>query len=278
MYPTGSEMKERSLRDLFHLVKQVLPEEQELVTFPPEMPVGEALTVMQEHNFSHVPVVEGNEVLGVFSYRSFAKRIARLPKKEREPLYLPVEEFLEKLEFARITDELTALVDEFNTKDAMLVGAENRLQGIVTTVDALRYFYKVASSYVLLREIELAIRELIRASIDGEELKECIDKSLKEHYKKSATLLPICLEEMTFHDYVMLLRYQGTWEKFRAAFGGTANTVFAKLERLPDLRNDVFHFKRDLTAEEYDVLRECRDWLLTRIRKLEASRKNKQNE
>lgn len=187
-------------------------------------------------------------------------------------MFLPVEEFLEKLEFAQITDVLTALLDEFNTKDAMLVGTESRLQGIVTTIDALQYFYNVASPYVLLREIELAIRELIRASVNNEEMKESIDRSLKEHYKKTATPLPTCLEEMTLHDYVMLLRYQGTWERFRPAFGGTPNTVFAKLERLPDLRNDVFHFRRDLTAEEYDVLRDCRDWLLTRIRKLEASR------
>lgn len=265
-------MKERSLRDLFHLVKQVLPEEQELVTFPPEIPVGEALKVMLAHNFGHVPVVAGNEVLGVFSFRSFAKGVTQLTKKERDPLSLPVEEFLEKLKFAQITDELTALLDEFNSKDAMLVGTENRLQGIVTTIDALQYFYNVASPYVLLREIELAIRELIRASVSDEELKVSIDKSLKEHYKKSGISIPTCLEEMSFNDYVMLLRYQETWEKFKQAFGGTANTVYAKLEPLPNLRNDVFHFKRDLTAEEYDILRDRQDWLLTRIRKIEASR------
>jgi len=265
-------MNERSLRDLFHLVKQVLPEEQELITFSPETLVCEALRIMQAHNFGHVPVVAGNEVLGVFSFRSFAKGLAQLTKKEREPLQLPVEEFLEKLKFAQINDVLTSLLDEFNTMDAMLVGTENRLQGIVTTVDALQYFYNVASPYVLLREIELAIRELIRASVNDDELKDSIDKILKEHYRKSDASPPTCLEEMTFNDYVMLLRYQATWEKFKAAFGGTSNTVYAKLESLPSLRNDVFHFKRDLTAEEYDILRERRDWLLTRIRKLEAGR------
>jgi len=33
-------MKERSLKDLFHRVKQVLPDEQQLVSFPPGMPVS----------------------------------------------------------------------------------------------------------------------------------------------------------------------------------------------------------------------------------------------
>jgi len=36
-------MWERSLTDLFHRVKQVLPEKQELVTFPPHKTVREAL-------------------------------------------------------------------------------------------------------------------------------------------------------------------------------------------------------------------------------------------
>ena len=57
-------MTERSLKDLFHLVKQVLPETQELITFSSEMPVAEALEVMRKKNISQVPVKEGDEVLG----------------------------------------------------------------------------------------------------------------------------------------------------------------------------------------------------------------------
>jgi CBS domain-containing protein len=270
-------MKERSLRDLFHLVKQAIPEEQELVTIPSGTPVRDALLLMQQHNFGQLPVVEGHEVLGTLSYRSFAKVLVKLPEKERDPLSLDVDEFMEDLGFAAITDELTLLLDEFDLKDAMLVGSEGRLQGIVTTIDALRYFYSVASPYVMLREIELAIRALISSCASTAELKECIEKSLRKHYADSGREPPTCLEELTFHDYVMLLRYQGNWDKFQPGFGGSPHTVYAKLEPLPDLRNAVFHFKRDLTVEEYETLRDCRDWLLKRIRKTEARGKDTQN-
>jgi len=267
-------MKERTLKDIFHRVKQVLPESQKLVTFPPDKSVAEALEEMRAGNFSQVPVVEGNEVLGVFSYRSFAEGVIRLPSSERDPLSLPVEEFLEDLKYAQITDELTMLLDEFDLKDGVLVGSENRLQGIVTTIDTLRYFYGVASPYVLLREIELAIRELIRASVDEDELKDCINKSLKKHYEELGRLVPTSLEELSTNDYVMILRFGGTWDKFKTTFGGTNNLVYTKLKPLPELRNVVFHFKREITIEEYDSLRDVRDWLLKRIRKLEASRKS----
>jgi len=267
-------MTERSLKDLFHLVKQVLPETQELVTFSSEMPVAEALEVMRKKNISQVPVKEGDEVLGVFSYRSLAQGMRKLPTNHKDILSLHVEEFIEDLKFAQITDELTALLNEFDLKDAVLVGSEKRIQGIVTVADALRYFYQVASAYVMLQEIELAIRELIRSSIEKDELQQCVNKSLKEHYEKSGQSVPTCLEEMTFNDYLSLLRYKGTWEKFATAFGESSILVCAKLKPLPELRNVVFHFRREITIKEYDLLRDVREWLLKRIKKLEAHRKS----
>lgn len=270
-------MKEPSLKDLFHLVKQVLPEPQELEMFRPEKPVAEALALMRERNISQVPIVEGNTVLGVFSYRSFAEGVARLAKIVRDPLLLSVEEFTEELTFAQITDELEMLLDEFDLKDAVLVGSKARLQGIVTTIDALRYFYKVASEFVMLREIELAIRELIRVSVDEKGLKECIYKSLKKQKEEFKQKVPTCLEDMTLHDYVMILRRHDTWEKFSDAFGIERRVVCAKLEKLPELRNTVFHFRRKITIEEYDTLRRVRDWLLRRISKFEARWKVEQD-
>lgn len=271
-------MKERSLKELFHLIKKVLPEAQELVTFSPETTVAEALEVMCKRNFSQVPVVAGDQVLGVFSYRSLAQRIARLPQNELNILSLRVEEFLEDLNFAQITDELTGLLKEFDLKDAVLVGSEKRLQGIVTVVDALQYFYQVASAYVMLQEIELAIRELIRFSVDKDELQECINRSLKDHYDKLGRSVPIFLEEMSFEDYLNLLRFKGTWKNFAVAFGESSNIVCTKLKPIPELRNIVFHFRREITIEEYDLLRDVRDWLLKRIKKLEAYGKSDQDE
>jgi len=275
--PTGSiprkkilDEKERSLKDLFHLIKNVLSEDQTLITFRPEMPVIEALAEMRKHNYSQVPVLKHNEVLGVFSYRSFAENVINLPESERRSLSVPVEEFLEDLNYAHVRDEVIAYLDEFELKDAILVGLENRLQGIITTIDVLRYFYKIASPYIVLREIELSIRELIRISVTDDELEECINRSIKQHYEEINKPLPTCLEELTLHDYVMLLRFKGTWEKFSPTFGKSSSIVYAKLEPLPELRNDIFHHRRELKKDESAFLMQVRDWLLKKVRKVEA--------
>src|ERR1700677_1521091 len=63
---------------LFHQVNRVVPADQQLLTIPPEMAVRDAIALLQEHRFSQLPVVAGARVLGVFSYRSFAHKAARL--------------------------------------------------------------------------------------------------------------------------------------------------------------------------------------------------------
>ena len=46
-----------------------------------------------------------------------------------------------------------------------LVGEPNRLQGIVTAMDILRYMYGVASPFVLIAEVELALRALMQLAV-----------------------------------------------------------------------------------------------------------------
>jgi CBS domain-containing protein len=174
-------MSSRSLQDLFHLVSRAVPEAQNLVTVTADTIVQEALDIMFEKNFSQLPVLEGDQVLGVFSYRSFLKDFRN---RGKNPQSLPVEEFLEDLKFVHAKDVLPDLLDEFELKDSVLVGSEDNLVGIVTTTDALRFFYEVASPYVVLRAIELSIRELMRASVSESTLQECIAQCLAQHYRK----------------------------------------------------------------------------------------------
>ena len=47
------------------------------VTVGPDTTVGEALDLMLAHGFRHLPIVEGNEVLGVVSMRDLARNLAR---------------------------------------------------------------------------------------------------------------------------------------------------------------------------------------------------------
>ena len=57
----------------FHDVGSVFPGEISIVSLTPQTPAGEALKLMLEKRFSQLPVMEGGEVLGVFSLWSLAQ-------------------------------------------------------------------------------------------------------------------------------------------------------------------------------------------------------------
>src|SRR3954452_14607080 len=89
------------LIQLFHRLNSAIPEQQEVVSVPPEMPVREAFYVMSVNGFSQLPVKRGAEILGVFSYRAFSARASEIEGTGLSLDDVPVSEFLESLVIAR---------------------------------------------------------------------------------------------------------------------------------------------------------------------------------
>jgi len=255
------------------MVNRVIPDDQQLMTVNPEMPASEALALMKEHDFSQVPVVQGSAVLGLFSYRAFALEVAEIGKGKADPTTLPVEEFLEheELTYARLTDEFSRVIESLNRCDAVVVSGPNELVALLTPMDLVAYLHSVANAFVLLQEIELAVRKLIQFALpDPNKLAECIRNALGEHER--ARRPPERLEEMAFNDYIQLIRDGRNWRHFQVAFGGTRERANGKLEPIRDLRNDIFHFKREPSITDQEKLSRCRDWLHRRIRNAEILR------
>ncbi len=270
---SASEMN--SVTELFHRVNSVIPDAQTLLTIEPEMLVEDALRLLQENCFSQLPVVVGNEVLGLFSYRTFSLKVleysqqASASNRKFDPLTLTVEECMDpRPDFAHVTDEFVDWFDAIDRCDAVLVGSPDRLQGIVTAMDILRYLYEVASPFVLIGEVELALRALIQMAVDGETLEACARQCLKDIYEPGK--IPTELHEMTFNDYIQIVGDGRGWAHFEKHLGGNRLRTRAKLEQLRDVRNLIFHFRREITVEEHQTLAANRDWMLRKVRTAEA--------
>jgi predicted transcriptional regulator len=148
--------------ELFHRINRVIPQNQSLLTVQPNCKVREAIALMRSHGYSQIPVVKNGEVLGVFSFRSFAGEAANATleewtKQKCAPGDLPVDEFLEQFEFARVTEEMSRVFDAMDRDNGILVGTPERLVGILTPMDLLRYLSQVAGPFVMVSEIELAL-------------------------------------------------------------------------------------------------------------------------
>lgn len=178
---------------------------------------------------------------------------------------------MEQFEFARVTDEMRKVFDAMDRDNGVLIGSPEKLQGILTPMDFLRYLYKVASPFVMLSEIELTLRALIRLAVSHEELEQCAVRSLAQLY--GLEKVPKCLEAMTFDNYKAIISHGENWPKFEPILGGNRVRVATKLKQLCDLRNDLFHFKREITLQDHETLSEHRDWLLSKAKQADVRRK-----
>lgn len=263
--------------ELFHRVNRLIPADQQLTTVAPRTPVREAIALMEQRGYSQLPIVEGQHVVGVFSYRSFASKVAQetlegLKRDRCAPGDLPVDEYCERFEFARVTEEIAGVFDAIDRDNGILIGSPERLMGILTPMDILKYYYKVASPFVLISEIELSLRSLIGGAIPEVELEGIARRCLREKYGENGRI-PTRVEDMTLGEYETLITFGDYWQRFEPLLGGTRSRVAAKLAEVRKIRDDVFHFKRPLTDEDQRALWNHRDWILLKVRIFEESLK-----
>ncbi len=259
------------LSELFHMVNRILPDDHTPVAVSSTMPAGDALALMETRGFSQVPVMEGKFVLGLFSYRAFALEVAKLGKQAGGASSLPVFEFLEheKPVYAGLKDEFRSLIDVLDTRDCVIVSSAEDLVALLTPMDVLRYLYSVADAFVLIEEIELALRALITEAVPNTDLlRTCVERGLSHKYGTKE--LPRDLGRMSFGDYVALIGHGKNWPHFSEVLGGTRERARGKLEPVGELRNAVFHFRRELAGEDHQLLCACRDWLLRCTRRVHA--------
>lgn len=261
----------KRLSDFFHMVNRILPNDQVVLSITPEATAREALNLMRKHGYSQLPVKEGDSVLGLFTYRAFALEVSQIGDAKFDISSLPVEEFLEheKPAYARLSDEFRSLIGILDEKDSVVVSGPEDLVAILTPMDVLRYLYSLANAFVLIEEIEMTLRDLIReATPDLKLFRLCVTNALSSKYKDCE--LPERLEDMTMDDYIALLRDGRNYKHFQAVFGGTRDRTRGKLEPIRELRNDVFHFRREISIEDHEQLSTCRNWLLRCARKMQA--------
>lgn len=261
------------LADLFHRVNRLLPEDQQVFPVASDTTVRKALEMMRELNFSQLPVIDGREVLGIFSHRSLTAKLLDIVPKTFDPSEMTVGEAMEIVDasrFVHIKHEFRPVFDMLDRHDAVLVGALDHLQGIVTPMDVLRYLESVAIPFMLIEEIELSVRALIRKAVSDDEIEQAAREAIKDYNNKPKDH-PTQLEKMTFNNYVQIVGHDHWWKrKFEPVFRGDRNRMRTRLEKVGELRNVVFHFRRELTVDERQKLSEARDWLLMRSRAVDG--------
>lgn len=214
------------------------------VSVKPNSSVAQAVTLMLLHDYSQLPVMEGERTLkGVVTWQSIGTRLA---------LGRPcatVQECLEEATVMQSSVSLFSAIPAIVERGFVLVRDDhNIISGIVTTTDLSLQFRQLAEPFLLLGEIEKHLRRLSDGKFSAEEL-----AAAKDPNDASRTISH--LADMTFGEHIRLLESPDRWTALklnidRATFVGHLNEV-------RDIRNDVMHFDPDGTApSELEKLRQ----------------------
>ena len=259
----------------------LLPKGQQPLLLDEDTPTGDAIERLIDNGFSQIPVKDkSGRIIGVFTWRSFGKRVSDLHATNINPTQLPIREAMERAQF--IDPEIYIDTEtDWNDIDHVLVGTDRNLVGILCISDVLGRLNDFAEAFVLLYEIEHEIRDLIRDVYDDGELSEVLNAmlasarrpaaevvdELQQLVKQQGTIPAVgkamrllraelserleSLEDFTFAQYRSLICSEANWPRLEPVFHTRRELVNADLDEVNQLRNVVFHFRRGITPEGY---------------------------
>ncbi|MEU7888114.1 CBS domain-containing protein [Microbispora bryophytorum] len=242
-------------------MSQLVPDDQEVLTVPAGTRVEQALKLMRLHNFDQLPVTATeNRVIGTFTYRSLARGMPHI--RRDNPLSTPVDDLVEELQFVRPSQDVSTLLPHLEADQAVLVGDEDRLLAIVTATDISKFLWSRTRPFVLLQDIELGIRHLMRISCTATELADSLAAGLPTESLKAGARL----EDLTLSELLSVLLHQSNFGRFfRRCFGSQRDLVRTMLDPVRDTRNKVFHFRDEVTEDELQKLDDVITWLRRRV-------------
>ena len=199
-----------------------------------DAPLSEAVTLMLLHDYSQLPVMQGDRsVEGLVSWKSIGTRLAL----GRKCLY--VRECMDSAPPIVSTHEsLLKAIYQIVEHDVVLIQSpDKKIVGIVTSSDVSIEFNKLGEPFFILNEIENHIRNLLlSAKFTITELESGKDPGDANRKIQSVV-------DLTFGEYIRILEIPKNWERLKL---GLDRVKFIKdLSRMRNIRNDVMHFDPD---------------------------------
>ncbi|MCD4727759.1 MAG: CBS domain-containing protein [Pirellulales bacterium] len=202
------------------------------VSVPPDATVRKAVTIMMQHDYSQLPVMQSNqEVKGLISWRSLGARLAVGQTCEY------VRDCMDKHREIHSDASLFDAISIISEQECVLVRALNKtICGIVTAYDIGAQFQQLTEPFLLLGDIENHIRYLIANFFTLEDIRQAKDANDEQREIEDVS-------DLTFGEYVRLLQNKESWTKLNMEIDRKIFTEW--LDKVREIRNEVTHFDPD---------------------------------
>ncbi len=271
--------------------QQLIPESQTpstLSTVTELRSVQDALSLMIEHDFSQLPVVDDNfKLKGLITSDSILKASSYL---KCEIGKIKVSHAMLNTKTCRDDDDITEVLSILSESNSVpIVDSGGKLVGLLTSYDTTEYYRQRAEDLMFAEDIEMTIREYIQSVYTDDELKIEVAvighsdvwknkfKSALIHYLNISSspsaqfkndkytiaydthMKPKnsskSFEDLTLHEYIQLFRK--VWNEHNGTFHDLEwRFVDNLLDDVREIRNSIAHF-REVTSSQRKQLKFC---------------------
>jgi len=236
--------------------------------------IMQALDLMIEHNYSQLPVLDTDGcLLGMVTYESIMRATRSFNVKLES---LSVRDAMVKAPHHFQDDDLFDLLDDLkNTNAVVIIDPGGHPTGIVTSFDTTEFLRDRTEDTMRLEEVELTIKDFIKLAyrndkgeIDEEKLNQAIGglfvpKDIQQNKK------PKAFDELSLNDYIILLTDRFAWDFLATILKIKRDALIELLQKVRKTRNDLAHFRGEISSRDRDDLRYCADWLTRRYQECE---------
>ena len=238
------------------------------VTIKRDETVTEALNLMIKHDFSQLPVVDSNNhPIGMVTHERILRAVRNF-RSQLNDLYVRDVMFeVTKANLFDIEEDLFNLLKQLKLTNAVLiVDRQSTLIGIVTSYDSTEYFRDRAENLMRVEDIEGMIKDFILlaySASDGNRDEAKLDQAISRVIPntEAESRGQKRFDDLTLGQYVSMLTSKQTWSFFEPILRMPRDSVVRWLEDIRITRNELAHFRKEITIEQTDQLRFCAEWL-----------------
>lgn len=225
--------------------------------------VRDALAKMVTNDFSQLPVVdEQGHLTGIISEQSISRTYFHI--SEQVSLFdLFVDHCLEKPVTLSAEADIFEALERLESANSVVVVDGKKPIGILTYYDATRFFQERTKGLILVEDIEITLRGYIEAVCDTESKMKAALVIAFGIDKRDSSSPAKQYEGMSFWDHVQFISTEKNWPKFQAYL--EPKRLFQSLmEQVRDIRNQLMHFRDEVSSIQFDALQRSRAWLVSR--------------
>src|SRR5260370_11627741 len=281
-------------------VQDLIVGRSEPITVSRDESVQTALRLMIEGDYSQLPVIDREgKAEGMITGDSIVRALNNFGLMIKEMRVFHA--MIQVVRYRPEDDLFGLLDDLKNVYAVAVVDNDDRVIGIITSYDTTEYFRRRGEDMMLVEDIEtmlkeyvlagfqnatgdldnpaldLAIQEITRANSKlrgpfhralhqylrtNSNLNPAIDQHrAEEAFSRHLSPTPTAFEKLTLNEYIELFLSKSRWAHYRSIFDLDANSCRKLLVAVRDIRNELAHFRSEITAQKREELRFCKEWL-----------------